>query len=378
MDTNVAVVGGGIIGASIAWRLAQRGLRVTLLEAARLGGEASWAGAGMLAPGGEVTSESPWSRLALDSWRAYGDYVEELENESREKIDYRVCGAVEPAYSEAEWSELVERAEHQELLGIPSLPLTPDEAVRRAPPLNPVGLVGARWYPADAIVNPRDAMKALHIALKQRGVAVRENVRVTAMTADAQGIRLTAGDAAIEAGAGVLAAGAWAGAIRIAIDGQRWGGPRAYPIRGHLVGFELPPGTLSPLVRWNHTYLAQRASGLLIAGASEEEVGFDRNIDAGIAAAIRQRARRLAPGLVDGPPTTIWTGFRPAAEGKLPVLGPMAGSRLFAAYGHYRNGILMAPGTARLIADSITDRITGASAETDSCAHRGAHPPPAP
>lgn len=202
---------------------------VTLLEAARLGGEASWAGAGMLAPGGEVTSESPWSRLALDSWRAYGDYVEELENESGEKIDYRVCGAVEPAYSEAEWSELVQRAEHQELMGIPSLTLTPDEAVRRAPPLSPEGLVGARWYPADAIVNPRDVMKALHIALNQRGVAVRENVRVTAMTAEPQAVRLAAGDATIQAEAAVLAAGAWASAIRITIDGERWRGTPRVP-----------------------------------------------------------------------------------------------------------------------------------------------------
>lgn len=365
MDENVAIAGGGIIGASIAWRLAQRGFGVTLFESGALGGEASWAGAGMLAPGGEITTESSWAALALDSWRAYGDYVEELENESGEKIDYRVCGAVEPAFSPQEWDELEARAERQERLGIPSLPLTPDQAIRRVPVLNPLGLVGARWYPADAIVNPRDVMKALRIALERRGVATQENTRVTAIDATPGNVQLFAGAVEFQAEAAVVAAGAWTSDISITIAGAPWQAPRSYPIRGHLMGFDLPPGTLGPFLRWNHTYLLQRVTGILLAGASEEEVGFDRAIDSAAVAAIHERARRLLPGILDAPPVAVWNGFRPAAEGKLPVLGAVGGSRLFAAYGHYRNGILMAPATARFIADSIADRLTAATAETD-------------
>lgn len=365
MDANVAVAGGGIVGASIAWRLAQRGFAVTLFDAGALGGEASWAGAGMLAPGGEVTTESPWTSLALDSWRAYGDYVEELENGSGETIDYRVCGAVEPAYSPQEWNALEARALRQERMGIPSLPLTPDQAIRRVPLLNPQGLVAARWYPADAIVNPRDVMKALRVVLERRGVAIRENTRVTAIDAGPENVRLFAGAVEFAAEAAVVAAGAWASGVSITIAGEPWQGPRAYPIRGHLMGFELPPGTLGPFIRWNHTYLLQRVNGILLAGASEEEVGFDRALDSAAVAAIHQRARFLLPGVLDVPPAAVWNGFRPAAEGKLPVLGAINGSRLFAAYGHYRNGILMAPATARVIADSIADRFTAANAETD-------------
>jgi glycine oxidase len=365
MDTSVVVVGGGIIGASIAWRLSQRGVRVTLLEAGTLGGEASWAGAGMLAPGAEVTEESSWSGLALDSWRAYGDYVEELENESRETIDYRVCGAVEPAYSQSEWRELELRAERQERLGVPSVALTPEEALKRVLALNPANLVGALWYPADAIVNPRDVMKALRVTLEQRGVLVRENVRVAAMAADAQGVRILSGETEIRAEAAVLAAGAWASAIAVSIAGEPWEGPRAYPIRGHLLGFDWAAGALGPLLRWNHTYLVQRAGGLLIVGTSEEDTGFERTVDPAIAAAIQQRAARLLPGLGAERPATIWTGFRPAIEASQPMLGAIAGSRLWAAYGHYRNGILMAPGTARLVADGITSQLRDASAETD-------------
>src|SRR5579859_7700679 len=120
MDT--IVIGAGIIGLSIAWRLAQRGLRVTLFDAGTAGGEASWAGAGMLAPGGEVTERTEWSDFALHSLRLYPEFIAQLEQESGCAIDYQGCGAIEIASTEADWVELQERAAKQRELGIPSIP----------------------------------------------------------------------------------------------------------------------------------------------------------------------------------------------------------------------------------------------------------------
>src|SRR6202050_3544576 len=107
--TDVIIIGGGIIGGSIAWRLAQAGAAVTLVDAGALGGEASWAGAGMLAPGGEIAVRSRWAEFAMESLALYPAFVEELESETGLRIDYRRCGAVEIARTEAEWQDLLAR-----------------------------------------------------------------------------------------------------------------------------------------------------------------------------------------------------------------------------------------------------------------------------
>src|SRR5260370_25907507 len=139
MDT--IVIGAGIIGLSIAWRLAQRGLRVTLIDASKAGSEASWAGAGMLAPGGEVTERTEWSDFALHSLHLYPGFIAELEQESGCAIDYQRSGAIEIATTEADWISLQERAAKQRELGIPSV-----LADRK----------NALFYPEDASVDPRD------------------------------------------------------------------------------------------------------------------------------------------------------------------------------------------------------------------------------
>lgn len=364
MVAGVVVIGGGIIGASIAWRLAQRGARVTLLEARQFGAEASSAGAGMLAPGAEVTAPSPWSELALASWRAYSDFVEELESETRHPIDYRVCGALEPAYHEPEWAALAARAARQQPMGIPSLPLSPEEALRRAPALNPEHLVGALWYPADAIVNPRDVMSALRLALAARGVSVLEGVSVDSVEASPSHVTVRAAHQRWHAPAAVLAAGAWSSAISVSTPNGACPLPRAFPVRGHLTGYSLPPGALSPLLRRGHTYLLQRASGFLIAGASAEHAGFDRSINPHIQQHLRSQAAALLPGLLRDIPSVTWIGFRPGIDAPQPALGALPETRLWLAYGHYRNGILMAPATAQRIASEIL-ALTDATAETD-------------
>ncbi len=339
-------MGGGIIGASIAWRLAQRSARVTVFDARTLGGEASWAAAGMLAPGGEIESDEGWRGAAIESARTYGEFVRELESESGGKIDYRQCGALELARAGDETNALEAKAGRQAAAGIGSEPVPLARAAEIAPLVSLEGFAAARFYPGDGQVNPRDIMGALRVALAARGVAIRENEpkrRARPMNGhvDLDG---QAFDGA------VIAAGAWSGEIDAGVPMTA-----SFPVRGHLTGYWLEPGLLGPLLRHRQTYLLQRSSGFLIAGTSEERVGYRRETDPETVAAIASRAAALLPALRGRAAGEVWTGFRPAVAGYEPRLGRInATAPVWFAYGHYRNGILMAPPAARDIAADIS------------------------
>jgi glycine oxidase len=300
------VVGGGIIGMSIAWRLAQRGVAVEVFDAGRIGGEASWAGAGMLAPGGEVDAPTRLAQLTVDSLKLYPDFVHELEFESGQKIDFAQCGAIERTRDDA-------RARAQASLGILSCRWNADEV----------------FYPDDAVVDPRDVVRALRVICERRGVPLRENSPVSRIE-----------------GPAVLAAGAWSSTIGTPVPIRP-----AFPVRGHLVSYRMPPGSVPRILRSGHTYILQRNTGLTIVGSETEHVGFDRTINPEIVADIDRRARTLLPQLPQ--PHEAWIGFRPATEALEPEVGMLPGTGIFLAYGHYRNGILLAPVTAKMALEQI-------------------------
>src|SRR5215469_17186968 len=143
---DAIITGAGIIGGSIAWRLAQAGLHVLLLDRSRMGEEASWAGAGMLAPGGEFEASSPLASFALESLRAYPAFVAELESETGLEIDYRRLGAIEVAASEAEWRTLEARAESQATMSIPAFRVSREELLRQVPLID-AAVAGGFYYP---------------------------------------------------------------------------------------------------------------------------------------------------------------------------------------------------------------------------------------
>ena len=127
--------------------------------------------------------------------------------------------------------------------------------------------------------------------------------------------------------------------------------PQVKPIKGHLIGFDLEPGALGPMLRREHSYVLQRSNGFLIAGSTEEDVGFDRSINSTICEEIRRRAAELWPALESAPPSKRWIGFRPYAEA--PHIGRVGNTNVWLAYGHFRNGILLAPVTAQRVAAEI-------------------------
>jgi glycine oxidase len=343
------VAGGGIIGASIAWRLAQRGWRVTLFDKSSIGGEASWAGAGMLSLGGEIEGPSELASLATESRRLYSGFISELERASGLAIDYQECGALDLAYSEAEWDTLQARAAQQTATGIGSKQVPLHEVAVLWPGVRADGLVGAFFYPDDAIVNSREVMVALAAACQRSGVSILQNcpvhrAQISDWTATLESAR---GTETFEAA--VIAAGAWSNAI--GVEGVP-ALPSAEPVKGHLIGYQQPEQTCHTVVRRGHGYLLQRANGLLICGTSVEHVGFEREIKPEIVASLAAQAAFVFPHLRDVAPSEVWAGFRPGSEALR--MGAWHSKQLYLAYGHYRNGILLAPLTAERIAGEIT------------------------
>ncbi len=347
-ENGIAVVGGGIIGMSIAWRLAQAGWSVTVFDKGAVGGEASWAGAGMLSPGGEIEVPSTLATLTIESRRMYREFVRELENASGMVIDYQECGAVDLAYSDEQLQALEVRSAAQVVLGIASKPLLPSQVSTFWPRLRASDLAGARFYPDDAIVNPREVMAALEITVRRLGVSIVPHCPVSRIEISGTHAAVSTIGNVCAFDAAVIASGAWSSEIETTGVPSL---PAAEPVKGHLIGYRQPDQTCSTIVRHGHTYLLQRANGLLIAGASVEHVGFDPHIQPGIVASLAERAGFVFPHLLDTTPSERWIGFRPGSR-ELHI-GSWHSPQLYLAYGHYRNGILLAPATARRLAAEI-------------------------
>lgn len=349
---DVIIAGGGIIGASIAWRLARNGLHVVLCDASTFGAEASSAAAGMLAPGGEFDQSSPLLDFAISSLARYEDFVAALQADSGLSIELRHNGAVEMALTEAELESLSLRAASQQKAGIPSVILSRDELLALVPMVRP-DAIGAVHYIGDAIVNPAALTAALRAACLERGVSISEQSPVISISASSTGACVRLAHRSIEASAVVIAAGAWSSGISVTINDRPYELPRAFPVKGHLLGYRLPAGSLATTVRHQHTYILQRADGFTIAGSSTEHTGFDRTIDPKIVSDIVERAGALIPALGSLEPESVWVGFRPGADAP-PQIGQIETSRLWLAYGHYRNGILLAPATCDRICGEIS------------------------
>jgi glycine oxidase len=277
----------------------------------------------MLSPGGEFDQPSRWLDLGIESLRLYPAFVDELRSETGLPIDFRLCGCLALAMNDEERSDARRRAAFQSSVGI-------------RVELTSRGLL----YPDDGFVDPTDLVRALRCALEARKVAIMEHQPIEEIEAD-------------DYAAVVIAAGAWSGGIRVLHRKQLLSLPGTIPVKGHLIGFELEPGMLGTMLRSGHTYVLQRSNGFTIAGSTEERVGFARAVDSTICADIQRRAAKLFPPLERATPSKQWIGFRPYAAGG-PHIERLGESNVWLAYGHFRNGILLAPVTSERIAAGIS------------------------
>lgn len=350
---DALVVGAGLIGGSIAWLLSKAGCSVVLMDAGRFGGEASAAGAGMLAPGGEYHEPSPAAQFAIQSLAMYPAFVRQLEKESGLAIDYRKCGAIEVAYELDRWRDLRVRAEVQRRFGIAVQALCPSSLSVVAPGLNLEGLVGALYYPEEACVDPADLLQALRTACDREGVKILENSAVESIDADRGQVVVNLPEQRISGRTLVLAAGAWSSLIPVSRSGAAARIPETVPVKGHLVGYQFPAGSLRPILRNGHYYVVQRKTGFTVAGSCEEKCGFDRSVNPERIREIRVAAGSFYTPISGLEPTREWAGLRPGSEHRGPTITRLPGTNVWLAYGHYRNGILLTPATAYLVSSQI-------------------------
>jgi len=302
----------------------------------------------MLAPGGEIDEPSELAAMAIEARQIYPAFVRELERESGLAIDFQELGAIDLAYSAEELMALEARAAKQSALGIASHPVARERVSAFWPRVRKEGHVGARFYPGDGLVNPREVVSALRAACLRMGVRFVENCRVAEISDRGLDVEVNIAQGVERYQAVLIAAGAWSGSIAL----KPFPLPTSWPVRGHLLGYQQPAETCNTIIRHGHTYLMQRASGLLIAGTSVETVEFDRRVDDQIVSRLSSAAGFVMPHLLETSPTEAWVGFRPASE-QLQLSRWQSGN-VYLAYGHYRNGILLAPLTADRLAKEIS------------------------
>lgn len=350
---DVAVVGGGLIGLSIAWRLAQMGRTVTVLERETIGAGASLAATGMLAPAAEHEPGSdPLLPLALESLRRWPGFRDALEAESGRAIDYRPDGTLVLAVGRDEVERLRFRYELQRRSGLDATWLPGGEVRRLEPGLRPSVTAGIHC-PLDHQVDPRLVMDALAEACRRAGVTLAEQSPVTAL--DWSGGRVTGvrvADRGVAAETVVLASGAWSGAGGLLPDALA---VPVRPLKGQSLALRTTArtGGLARMVWTEQVHMAPKTDGQLIVGATVEDCGFRPGVTAGGLYALLEGARRVLPGIEEMEVEAVWSGYRPTSDDDAPILDALAPG-LVAATGHHRNGYLLAPVTADAIAELMT------------------------
>ena len=351
---NVAVIGGGVIGLSIAWRLAQCGAQVTVFEKGRTGSGATHAAAGMLAACAEAEpGEEKLVELGRASQALWPSFTTELEVAAGMPIDLRQDGILDIALTSDDAARKHHHLEYQQSLRLPVEWLSATEVRRREPHLGG-RIAGALFSPEDHQVDNRKLVAALRIAADRAGVTIREETPVKGLHiahGRAAGVDLADGSHA-PADAVVVAAGAWSRQIDGLPPASR---PPVRPVKGQMIVLRMDPA--APLIRhvlWvPGAYLVPRNDGRLLIGATVEEKGFDSALTAGGVLSLLEAAWRALPAIEELPIDEMWVGHRPGSRDDAPILGAGGVDGSFYACGHGRNGILLTPITARAVANLV-------------------------
>jgi glycine oxidase len=350
---DVAILGGGIIGLSVAWCARAAGMSVALLERGEIGRGASHVAAGMLAPVAEVEfGEAGREVLALGMRSAsmWPGFAAGLERASGIDIGLRKTGTLVVARDDDEARELERQLAFRESLGLRARRLRASEAREHEPALAPTVRL-ALHAPDDHSVDPRKAMGALRRACEQAGVEIREHASTLDVKLDASGSRVTGvGDK--RAGNVVIAAGAWSGEVAGLPVGA---GVRVRPVKGQIMRLRDPagPGMLEGVVRFEGGYLVPRGDGRYVLGATVEERGFEIDPTVGGVYELLRDAHELVPGVSELRIEELNVGFRPCTPDNVPVVGRGDLEGLVWATGHHRNGVLLAPLTAEMVLEAL-------------------------
>jgi glycine oxidase len=357
---DAVFVGAGVIGLACAWRAAQRGAEVVVIERSeRPHAGATGVAAGMLAPVGELTfGERELLELALRSARLWPEFAAAVEAASGVETGYEPCGALHVALDRDEAAQQRRRHDLQRELGLEAEWLGPQACRELEPGLTP-SFHGGVLAAGEAVVDPRALAVALLAALSASGVEVRSGREVTGGLWDGErlaGVRTAGGEEAeaeVRADAVVLCNGAWSGTTEWLPAAAR---PPVRPVKGEVLELRTRPGHEPParrIVASERVYLVPRRDGRLVVGATQEEQGFDTTVTAGGALDLLREAYRVLPEVAEMELAGAIAGLRPGTPDNLPRVGPGAVDGLVLATGHFRNGILLAPLTAEAIAAEL-------------------------
>jgi glycine oxidase len=363
---DVVIVGGGVIGASAAFELAAEKLRVAIVDRQQPGQEASWAAGGMLSPAPHFPQDIRLVPLGKESLELYPEFVGAVEEASGESGGFARAGTLEIFFApqgELERDKMV--AEHR-ALGLAAEGISLEDARKLEGSLGSAARAAA-WLPEECTVQPRMLMDALLEGACQRGVEIHAHCRVTSLLCE-QGrcLGVVAGGEKIPAGHVVIAAGCYSGSIGVTghdmagemrnlAEGfiKRYAPTR--PVRGQMVALKSPEGvSLRRVLRSARGYLVPQHDGRILAGSTLEEAGFQKHATAAGVRKILSGVLDLMPALEEAEIMETWAGLRPGTPDSLPIIGPTDIEGLVMATGHYRNGILLAPATARLVREWIT------------------------
>ncbi|GAA0242393.1 glycine oxidase ThiO [Actinomadura nitritigenes] len=353
---QIAIIGAGVIGLATAWRAAQGGAAVTLVDPAPASGASSVA-AGMLTPVSELSyGEEPLLRLGLASRDRYGAFAAELAEATGLDTGYRDDGTLQVAFDADDLKVLEDLRAFQESLGIPVEALTGREC-RRAEPMLAPGVRGGLLAPEDGSVDPRRLAPALLAAGERLGVRlVRRRAKGLLVERDAAAGVLLDDGTEVRADRVLLAAGPWSGDLEGLPAGTV---PPVRPVKGQVIRLRTPVPflrrTTRGLVKGSSVYLVPRADGEIVIGATQEELGFDTRVTAGGLWELLRDARELLPGLTELEFAEVTAGLRPGSPDNAPLMGPTGLPGLYLGTGHFRNGILLAPVSADALAAMLLD-----------------------
>ncbi len=354
---DVAIIGGGIVGASIAFQVAKRGFRVVVLEKERIASQASSAAAGMLGAQSEFSSESPLIPLALKSRALFPTLAEELKELTGIDIGLVQKGMLKIALTDKEAEELRQHYQFWKALDVSVCWFTTNEVVAMEPSVTQE-LVGAMYLPNDGQVNARDLSIAFAKAAAVYGAEWREYTEVISIDKETEQMyRVRTNAGMVGANAVVIATGAWAAQFlaKTGIDIPM------YPVKGECVFVTMEkPVIKTTIFGQNGCYIVPKKGNKLLIGATSTPNTFDKKVSVQGIASLLEQAQQILPNIREAEWEKAWAGTRPQTEDGLPYIGEHPNyERVWIAAGHYRNGILLSPITGVLVADLIEGKGSG-------------------
>jgi glycine oxidase len=350
---DIAIAGGGIIGSAIAFERAQAGKRVVLFDRQQPGLEASWAAAGMLAPGAETPDSVMVAPLGKASLDLYPQFVDSVEDASGLDVQFEQKPGLQIFFGDAAYAERAEFVRVQRGLGLPAEEISVEEALRAVPALS-LEARAVAWLEREARVDNRRLLEAVFAAAVKCGVELRAGQAATGLLlrgGKCLGLTTPAGEN--HAGQVVIAAGSFCAQLE---DFRKYA-PTS-PVRGQMAALRSSTTELRNVLRSHRGYIVPRQDGRLICGSTAERVGFEKRVTADGLQKILTSAVELVPALADASVVESWSGLRPDTPDHLPSIGPTDVPGLFIAAGHYRNGILLTPITVHMMRNYLETGVT--------------------